>query len=400
MIDPLDMNRVLIQSAGDSKLHRQKARINRQLSQADPVWFQRLFAHLFARRLTYDSPVCFRLVRNFLGNGRGIELMKCFRQACFDAKSTKEHECYLVHFLLWLGHFPEWSAQILKHLTTQPEEKSTLQFLLFEWLFRGGGARVIDSARKADHVFIPDSAFFEWPVPTRYMDLATTLLDEVQGHYHIEAETIQADKEKMPDWSVIDWLWQKICQEAACSLHLDGGDYLRFSLPELEAIRLVGAQIRPNGIFPQAEVTVYVDTFGIGDQVEFQLVDGCLLGGEEYWFPYFNWLVTLAILTGYWQITSSQEEDWPVRSSHSQSTEDGLPAGFRRPAKPHRLRLPAGYQASAQAIAACRQCLGREPMPGCTFRVPKKLVALPKPKVSAVITEAAIARITTKISAA
>jgi hypothetical protein len=395
VLDPVVMNQALekASSAGDKK---SRGRIWEQLKSVDFNWLLKLAAAFRENKLTYNSAVCQQFLRHVAQRSCGVQLIDWFADATFrHVETTEAMEQNLVLLFHWLYLCPIISIQALKECQRRSTTKSNLSFLLFCWLKRRGLIEVVtESVGPFSIRYQPGQVtYFSWVIPTSLQELARSLLKQCQALLAEEERAIQQAWSQPIDWPSAELLWQKIKARACCGLHVDGGDEIRFAIPELRAIRLTGATIRPKGVFPAASVIVHTNTMGVAEDLEFDLVPGGRLqGSESYWMEYFQWLVAMTILAGYWQIVGGNEtEHWGGLQSDAGLLQEA--PSSRRPAKPHPYRLPAGWHPSDRAIANCRIVLGRDPRPGYTFRMPEKIPAAKNGgKVSAVVTRETIAK--------
>jgi hypothetical protein len=294
---------------------------------------------------------------------------------------------FLFYLLDWLGKSPEFSAQTVRLTRQNPALLKQLEFLLFNSLKRG--VKIMMKDNRECH-FLANSqtleVYFNWLVPDNHREWAAKILAPLQDQAQRETNLMEQTRSIPGDWERTERLWQKIEKESIYGLHLDGGDYLRFEVPEITTFRITGATLIGNGKFPEAKVLIHTDTLGFKEDVPFDLKSGRLPGAEIYWYEHLNYLVTSAVLCGYWQIVSGQTlEDEPWYAGLAKSPVNGK-AKEHRPAKPHFYHLPPGHHASDEARQACRLHLGRELRDGCTFRAPKKIPICKKKKISATIT--------------
>lgn len=350
--------------------------LKKQLRQADFSWFLRLLQALLKKDILLEDPLCDEYVSTFVCRGEGWRLLDYFFRACRDKDiTTDDLQAFLIFFFVWLNGKPELSCQIIKKSQKDSNVKNSFQWLTFALLKRQGEVVVCEPTTA--NVFRIDKersvAYFFWPVPAARQETAKQWLAEVQEVSRVEDQAIENARQRKPDWKATDTVWERITREAAYGLHLDGGDYLRFRLTELNGIRLEVVMLHPEESFPDARVIFEATTLGITDDFYAELRDGRLVGIETLWCEEICWLVTMAVLAGYWCIVSPNDDGCLVEALESCHNHGNGKDCTRRPAKPHPLRLRPGYQASREAIDACIRFRGREPRPGYSFRVPKKV---------------------------
>ncbi len=365
MLDPVAMNERLVAKG--------EGRLRRQLREADFGWFfQLLVAIIKKKQLRPNSPVCQQFIFSLTREGNGWQLLDYFTKIYLELVETEQEEVdLLVLFYYWLGKFPHLTAQILKKGLVDKTFKSQLQYFLLAWLKKERGkVKIVEENNQETFSTEDEIATFLWPVNSRRQELAQAWLTEVQEILATEVNAIKTSRVKKPDWEIVDCLWKRIENEAWYGLHLDG-DLISFDIPQLRQIRLTGATLHPNDSFPQAGVVIHADTLGIKEDLPFDLDRGRLIYTDKLWGDYFCWLLTTAVLVGYWQIVGPTEEISLDKGVGSDIINAGNRSYQRRPFKPHTPRLPEGQHASQQAIQACLKCLNRPPASGRTFRSPK-----------------------------
>ncbi len=371
------------------KDRKARGRIFNGLPEIEAKQFLVLMRLIDRRVISEGGILVANLVNSFVDHKKAKRLFELlFSAVFFDAYNQQEGDRFLITTLFLLGAHINFSSSLVKAAINDVELANNVQFMAFYCLKNGLGFKAVPQGNYYfPWIGQPGSSekCFAWPLQPSHLEWTSALLAPVQAKWQAEDDFLKMISEKPADWSIIDRLWERLKAEAIYGLHLDG-DHIRFNLPEMAIYRLTGLTLqRGANLFPDTDVQLHTETFGIKQDIRGRLVNGRLDFAEEYWCEYAQWYITLAVVIGYFQVVTGQDPDkdpWYAQCHSGKRCE----TIERRPAKPHFYTLRPGHKASEEAKTNCLYYFGRELAPGKTFRVGKKMVIVTKPKISTVVT--------------
>ena len=161
-----------------------------------------------------DGKICTGMIKHFTNKKEGgITLLECFLKACLQPDiilSSREREQepvttkkrgdltkdILLFFCTHLGINSAFTNQVLKGVV-QPEAKSLLLFLLFQWRKEGGQIEItprIRGGRLAYEDILPTSSTadtFFWPVDSCHQKTAQEILAEIESRVAEETAVVE-----------------------------------------------------------------------------------------------------------------------------------------------------------------------------------------------------------------
>lgn len=352
--------------------HGALKKLRQKLLGVDPRWVYDLYRKLMWKELCTTDEVCVEYLSMLADTGRGHELIDRTIEVCTRHLTNRDHIADIcIITIVFLSYFPQVAKSVIERSMRDQNYRANLKIILVRIQRNGIQVLAGDAALFSPEMAIQslgDQQLFRVVVPFRLLKWT----EEILTHATIQATAmdvaVHLDVPVVTD-DMFEELWCRIRQDAKYTLHGDG-DRIDFRIDRLLQANVRSVVLRPNGVFPNANLDLVLGNSDAEGILEARLESGRLIGIDHMWTDEFRAYVGYVISVGYLHIVNGglYEENHHLYCRHG----GAVGVQCKRVARPHPLKLRPNFKPSQDAIDQCIERLGRAPFPGYTFRVPTK----------------------------